>query len=137
MDVNELSRKDIQVCSKLSTVILQARNLESLTLDVSSKVGLGLAIHNIIPFMKNLKMVTLQLGVGKTRGDRMSAQSSTMYMDKYGSTAEMRRMLDKMLGQDAVFVESRSKPWMKVWVWKVQGKEVFKPKIAKKYIKFD
>ncbi|KAF8849281.1 hypothetical protein BDZ45DRAFT_732332 [Acephala macrosclerotiorum] len=136
-----LVSEEVQVCSTLAA--LHAPNLETLTLDVSSKVGLGLTIHTIIPPLKKLKKVTLIVKSLKRKvRQREQAFNISHYnvstTDYFRSMVETRRMLDKMLGRQGECVLEESKPWRQVYVWQVEKEdEVFKPKSAKKYIKFD
>lgn len=114
-------------------VVLRAKNLECLTLEVASKVGVVLTIHNIIPNLKKLKKITLRLSCGKTRKERMKDWTTWMvghtYPDLFRNTVKTRKMLDTMLGKEGKLMESESKPWMQIWVWEVKGKdEVFRPK---------
>ena len=122
---------------------MNAPNLETLTLEVNSKVGLGLAIHTVIPPLKKLKMVTLIIESLKRKvRQREQALNISQYnvstTDYFRSMMETRRMLDSMLGKQGEYVLEESKPWRQVYVWGVEGEdEVFKPKSTKRHIKFN
>ncbi|KAE8452677.1 hypothetical protein EG329_013936 [Mollisiaceae sp. DMI_Dod_QoI] len=107
---------DVQACSKLSSAVLQAENLEYLTLVVWSNAGLGLATHNIIPSLKKLKQVLLHIEwkkrkvwVGSTASNPWAVGRAQS--DHFRGIVGTRRILDKMLGKAGIFVEAESKGW--------------------------
>jgi hypothetical protein len=111
-------RKAIQPCTKFSSAILKAVNIDDLTLSVRSETGIRRAILKILPAFKHLRKLTIS--IHRLSWDiRTSHRDERRAIEYYKIFGPVCDMLDRVLSHQGVLVQDTIK--VQEWAWEIDS----------------
>lgn len=131
---DQTNSKEIQACTKLSSVLSRAVNINDLTLAAKSDTGIRRAMHELMPGFKYLQRITIS--ILRPKESRQSLRRGNTRTKYFKLFRPVREMLDKLLDQEGILIRETDR--VQEWRWEVDDlKKPFKTTCPKKHIKFD
>ena len=127
----------MQTCTKFSSQLSRAVNIDDLTLATRSDTGLQRLVHELMPGFKNLRRITLSIQRQKKKSRRSQRNYGTG-IEYYKLFQQTRDMMNKSIGEKGVLIRETDR--VQKWRWEVEGpekKKAFEITCPKKHIKFE